>query len=906
MIPASRKPGSARLPALVAILLALGSLSRAGEDGYVLESIPTPEEERIEVGGLDFLPDGRLVVSTRRGRVWIVENALADDPAVARFHLFAQGLHEGLGLEVVGDDIYVVQRGELSRLIDTDGDDVCDRVETVCDDWGLSGNYHEFAFGLPRDDAGNFYVGLNVAFSDPWWHGRSPVPYRGWVVRVSPTGEMTPVAAGFRSPCGLGRNRAGDLFVTDNQGDWMPSSPIFHLKDGAFYGHPASLAWTDAFRGRDEEPSLSDPPAVRRAPAAVWIPYGWSRSTGNLVADDTGGRFGPFDDQLFVAELTNGYLLRASLEKVRGDYQGAVFLFREGVGSAVRVRFAPDGSLFIGRTNRGWGGQAPADGLARLRYTGTPPMEMQHVHLLQDGFEVRFTRPLAPDCRPGSEDVHLVQFDYNYWWEYGSPEYRTDRVAVVSVEVAEDRRSLTIRAPGLRPGKVARGILANITAEGGLPLVHAEFDYTVNQLPEGPRYRDHVAKLVPPPPPVENWLEGWLLLTEGDAGDAWSGEGWQVVDPNARKIRVNVDDPRQIRLFDKPETEEPVRWRSLLHDGSAPPSTYTCRYEHGTVLATLDFFLPKGGTAGVLLAGRYELRLRDTRAGGMLTADDLGGIAPGSGFPGRAPKFNASSGPGQWHNLSVWFAPPVFDEEGNKTADARFLRVKVNDILLHESVRLPGPSAGSPLRGEAATGPLVLRAGERGAVFRRISLKPMQVPPDDEGWETIFNRIDLDGWKRTGEATWRVEDGVLVGSGPAGHLFSPRGDYTDLELRADVKISDGGNSGMYFRTRFGPGWPQGYEAQVNSTYDPDPVKTGSLYNLELVKTSLVPPNVWFRQHVTCRDEEDGVRIVIRLNDIVVVDHLDRERRHASGHVALQQHHEDSEVRYRNVQVRELE
>src|SRR5262245_20367604 len=154
-------------------------------DSYPVDYLTPPDGAILEVGGMDFLPDGRLALSTRRGQVWIVENPLAKDPKDAKFTLFAEGLYEGLGLAVVDGVIHVVQRGELSRLEDEDGDGKCDEIETVSNDWGVSGHYHEFAYGLPRDRAGNFYITLNVSFGDPhWWHGRSTVPYRGWAMQI--------------------------------------------------------------------------------------------------------------------------------------------------------------------------------------------------------------------------------------------------------------------------------------------------------------------------------------------------------------------------------------------------------------------------------------------------------------------------------------------------------------------------------------------------------------------------------------------------------------------------------------------------------------------------------------------------------------------------------------------------
>ena len=145
---------------MIALLLtlALPSPQVSESDYYELDYLSPPSGEVLEVGGLDFFSDGRLACSTRRGQVWIVENPRAENPADARFTLFAEGLWEGLGLKIVDDVIHVVQRGELSRLLNTDSDPMCDRIDTIADDWGLSGNYHEFVYGLPTDDLGNYYI----------------------------------------------------------------------------------------------------------------------------------------------------------------------------------------------------------------------------------------------------------------------------------------------------------------------------------------------------------------------------------------------------------------------------------------------------------------------------------------------------------------------------------------------------------------------------------------------------------------------------------------------------------------------------------------------------------------------------------------------------------------------------
>ena len=101
---------------------------------------------------------------------------------------------------------------------------------------------------------------------------------------------------------------------------------------------------------------------------------------------------------------------------------------------------------------------------------------------------------------------------------------------------------------------------------------------------------------------------------------------------------------------------------------------------------------------------------------------------------------------------------------------------------------------------------------------------------EEKGWVSLFDGKTLGGWKTyDGKGQWEVEDGVIHGSGPASHLFSPRGDYKNFRYRAEFKIADKANSGMYFRDQVGPGFPKGYEVQVNSTHR-DPFRTGSLYS----------------------------------------------------------------------------
>ncbi|HFB98977.1 MAG TPA: DUF1080 domain-containing protein [Bryobacterales bacterium] len=173
---------------------------------------------------------------------------------------------------------------------------------------------------------------------------------------------------------------------------------------------------------------------------------------------------------------------------------------------------------------------------------------------------------------------------------------------------------------------------------------------------------------------------------------------------------------------------------------------------------------------------------------------------------------------------------------------------------------------------------------------------------EEGGWISMFDGKTLEGWKANERSeNWTVEDGCIVGRGERSHLFWMKRKCRDCEFKAEVKISDGGNSGMYFRAQFGPGWPKGYEAQVNSTHK-DWKRTGSLYNFVNIKEQLVPPDTWFTQHIIVK----GNHIVIKVNGKTVVDYVDEKNTYTEGYLALQQHDPGSTVWYRNLKMRPLD
>jgi hypothetical protein len=357
-------------------------------------------------------------------------------------------------------------------------------------------------------------------------------------------------------------------------------------------------------------------------------------------------------------------------------------------------------------------------------------------------------------------------------------------------------------------------------------------------------------------------------------------------------------------------------WDGMLVNTPGAQDTVT-KYELGDCEARIEFCVTKNSNSGVYFMGRYELQILDSfgkkevgygDCGGIYEGDELGPDAKDGkpGFAGSAPKVNASNAPGEWQRYDVRFRAPRFDAQGAKIANARFDWVRLNGQLIQENVEVTNPTRGAFDGPEVASGPLRLQGDHGPVAFRKIRLKPLHdaASSEQQGWVRLFDGKTIDDWKKSGEAQWTVEEGVLVGRGKAGHLFSPRGDYKNLEQRALVMINDQGNSGFYFRTAFGDGFPDGYEAQIDASH-PDPQRTGSLYGLAPVTIPLVPANVWFDYRVRCVDETAGTHIQIWVNGLKTVDFVDAERRRAAGHLALQQHNEGSEVRFRDIEVREL-
>ncbi|MEM6770458.1 MAG: auracyanin family protein, partial [Bacteroidota bacterium] len=450
-----------RLSLLLSFLFCLTSLSAQEEsDYYQLEKITIPEDIALEVGGMDFMEDGRLAVCTRQGEVWLVGD-LNDQATYTRF---ARGLHEPLGLSVNDGAIYVAQRGEVTKLEDRNGDDKADRFETVYE-VPLTGNYHEYHYGPLFHPDGNLYTTLNLG-----WEGKgvSHSKWKGWMMRYDPKEkELQPFAVGLRSPAGFGTNAEGDIFVAENQGDWIGSGRITHLEEGDFAGHPGGLTWAAEpnspvdIRQEQVTDEFGTMYAAREALGnvklpAVWFPHGiLGISTAAIITDRTGGAFGPFANQLLVSDQGQSKIMRVALEKVDGEYQGAVFPFREGFSSGLlRMDFAADNALYAGQTARGWaatGGKQFA--LERLRWTGEIPFEMYSIKARNDGFDIAFTEPIAASS-VRAQNFKIQNFTYKYHHVYGSPAVDFGDNKVSKVDLLPDGKTVRLTLGGMREGYI--------------------------------------------------------------------------------------------------------------------------------------------------------------------------------------------------------------------------------------------------------------------------------------------------------------------------------------------------------------------------------------------------------------------------------------------------------------------
>lgn len=479
-------------------LMAQKTIVQSEKDIYSLKTIAIPDDIKLEVGGIAVLPDGRIAASTRRGEIWIIQNAYGNGKP--HFFKFASGLHEVLGLAYRDGAFYCTQRGELTKIEDKDGDGKAETFTPITL-FQLSGNYHEYAYGPVFDKNGDMMVTLNVAWVG---YGDGLGKWHGWLLKVKEDGTVEPIATGLRSPAGFTVNSNNDVFYAENQGDWVGSGRVTHLEKGDFAGNAGGLNWTqepesplkltkaDLKVVDNGQPMHEAAKKIKELKLpAVWFPHTlMGISTSDILEDVAGGAFGPFAGQYYVGDQGHSKIMRMSLEKVKGKYQGACYPFYEGFASGLlRLRWGLDGSMFAGMTSRGWASTGKEEfALQRLVWNGETPFEMKNVTALPDGLEIEFTLPATAASIKNPANYAISSFTYKYHHEYGSPIINNRARKIVGIIPTEDGTKVKLILDSLIEGHIHEVKLgAGLQSRDQKALLHDFAYYTMNQIPDGPK-----------------------------------------------------------------------------------------------------------------------------------------------------------------------------------------------------------------------------------------------------------------------------------------------------------------------------------------------------------------------------------------------------------------------------------
>jgi cytochrome c551/c552 len=489
---------------------------------FTLENF-APEGFEPKIGGMDFRSDGKMVLVSwdLDGAIYLID---PQAPAEKRVQRIGEGLHEPLGLTVVDDRIFVLQKQELTELIDHNGDEIIDEYRAINYNWVANPNFHSFAFGLlHKDDA--FYFLLSICVLPGGASCPDQKPMQGKLLEVDEQGNVETYASGFRTPNGIAWGMNGEIYVTDNQGDWLPASKLVEVRRGDFYGSRA-VPDENIFAQVEEPP-------------AVWLPQD---EVGNSPTQPLVMEEGPYAGQLIHGDVYNGGIKRIFLEQVGERPQGAVFHFSAGFQGAVnRLERGPDGAIYVGEVGNppNWGEYGkPWHGFEKLSWEDNKAFEILAVRAKAGGFELELTQPVAEALTLANEDLLVRQWFYHPNEQYGGPKYNETTLAVGKLELSSDRRRIWAQIPGLKEGHIVYLRLNDkLQSAAGNNLWTAEAWYTLNTIPQAID-EEAVSENTPRSSAAEQTAGEWRDLFDGKSLDGWrnygretsSVEKWRVED----------------------------------------------------------------------------------------------------------------------------------------------------------------------------------------------------------------------------------------------------------------------------------------------------------------------------------------------------------------------------------------
>lgn len=465
--------------------------------GYTIESA-RPGDFKPQTGALAFSPDGKYLAvtsfqpangfrETPNGTLYILENVTAIDTSRIIVHKVTDQLFNPLGAHWLEDGLFVLDRDQILKFTDTDGDGLPDYSRTFASGW-LSDNFHHFSFGLPYHD-GYFYGALSTSLhlnkeeratlkagegvagrisdDNNTIGGNAPnPPHRGCIMKVNAkTGEVEWVAGGLRTPNGIGIGPDGIVLAPDNQGDWKPSNGIYAVRGGEFLGKYNCTAST-LYYPEGGTPSLFS--EKEPTDPAVWLPQleiGNSPAQILLIPEGQ-----PYAGQMLIADNTQGGIHRVFMEEINGRWQGTVFRHSMGFEAGPnRLAWGPDGCLYVGGMGQGtgnWGWNLTKFGLERMRPTGETAFEFAKIETTAKGFRVSFTRPVPADQLSDPEAWRINA--WTYWSRpfYGGPKRDAYTLTPSQIVVADDRKSVELVLEDRRPNFVYHIRIDAVSDEG--------------------------------------------------------------------------------------------------------------------------------------------------------------------------------------------------------------------------------------------------------------------------------------------------------------------------------------------------------------------------------------------------------------------------------------------------------
>jgi hypothetical protein len=443
---------------------------------FAVDSISVPEANPwhswMRLTALDFFSDGRAAVATWSGDVWIV-SGLDDSLRNVKWKRFASGLFDPLGLTIVRDEVYVLERSQITRLRDLNGDGEADAYENFNNDAAVSPSYHAFAMDLRSDRAGNFFFARAGQRVDPIY------PLNGGMVRVTAGGSRAElIAHGLRVANGMAVGPNDEIVCSDNQGNWIPSSRIdwIDAQKPGFHGYA---------------PHAHGLSTNTYAPPLCWLPMSLDNSGGGLAFVTSDKWPAALKNQILHTSYGMASLIAVLWETNSGVPQAAAFKLPLRFDSGImRPRFNPvDGQLYIAGL-RGWQTKGIREGaLQRVRYTGKPLRMPNTFSVRSNGIEIGFTEALDRTSAEDPQNWSVEQ--WNYFWsdKYGSDDYAVanpqkkgrDPVDVRAVKLLPDNKRVLLEIPNLKPVMQMR-IKFAVQAADGAPITWELFN-TINRVP---------------------------------------------------------------------------------------------------------------------------------------------------------------------------------------------------------------------------------------------------------------------------------------------------------------------------------------------------------------------------------------------------------------------------------------